>query len=166
MAQRIQTTIVRVQAVFLQELAGVRFPLAPPQKPSRATFQSCVGIDVTSSVVASIYAQKNRAGNAYRVLWRRDGLQRSLTFENLPAAERFKTLLEDHGPDEALRIIELDVIGRHVPTVTDARPARSRSLPKSTRCQPRNVAMLSRPHAGRLTLIGPHPFATSPLSTR
>jgi integrase len=37
---------------------------------------------------------------------------------NLPAAERFKTLLEDHGPDEALRIIELDEIGRHVPTVT------------------------------------------------
>jgi hypothetical protein len=52
------------------------------------------------------------------VLWRQDGRQRSLTFENLPAAERFKTLLEDHGPDEALRIIELDEIGRHVPTVT------------------------------------------------
>ena len=34
--------------------------------------------------------------------------RRSLTFENLPAAERFKTLLDDHGPDEALRIIELD----------------------------------------------------------
>jgi integrase len=28
------------------------------------------------------------------VLWRHDGRQRSLTFENLPAAERFKTLLE------------------------------------------------------------------------
>jgi integrase len=69
--------------------------------------------------VASIHAQKNRAGNAYRVLWRQDGRQRSLTFENLPAAERFKTLLEDHGPDEALRIIELDEIGRHVPTVTE-----------------------------------------------
>jgi len=48
-----------------------------------------------------------------------DGRQRSLTFENLPAAERFKTLLEDHGPDEALRIVELDEIGRHVPTVTE-----------------------------------------------
>ena len=53
------------------------------------------------------------------MLWRQDGRQRSLTFENLPAAERFKTLLEDHGPDEALRIIELDEIGRHVPTVTE-----------------------------------------------
>ena len=69
--------------------------------------------------MASIHAQKNRAGNTYRVLWRQDGRQRSLTFENLPAAERFKTLLEDHGPDEALRIIELDEIGRHVPTVTE-----------------------------------------------
>jgi hypothetical protein len=68
--------------------------------------------------VASIHAQKNRAGNAYRVLWRQDGRQRSLTFENVPAAERFKTLLEDHGPDEALRIIELDEVGRHVPTAT------------------------------------------------
>jgi integrase len=69
--------------------------------------------------VASIHAQKNRGGNSYRVLWRQDGRQRSLTFENLPSAERFQTLLEDHGPDEALRIIELDEIGRHVPAVTE-----------------------------------------------
>ena len=53
------------------------------------------------------------------MLRRQDGRQRSLTFENLPAAERFKTLLEDHGPDEALRIIELDEVGRHVPTVSE-----------------------------------------------
>jgi integrase len=59
------------------------------------------------------------ARNAYRVLWRQDGRQRSLTFENLPAAERFKSPLEDDGPDEALRTIELDEIGRHVPTVTE-----------------------------------------------
>jgi hypothetical protein len=75
--------------------------------------------DVTSRVVASIHAEKNRTGNTYRVLWREDGRQRSLTFENLPAAGRFKTLLEDRGPDEALRIIELDEIGRHVPNVTE-----------------------------------------------
>jgi integrase len=85
--------------------------------------ESCVGIDVTdrvtSVVVASIHAQKNSTGNTYRVLWRADGRQRSLTFENLPSAERFKTLLEDHGPDEALRVIELDEVGRHVPTVTE-----------------------------------------------
>jgi integrase len=69
--------------------------------------------------VASIHTQKNRTGNTYRVLWRHAGRQRSLTFGNLPAAERFKTLLEDHGPDEALRIIELDEVGRRVPTVTE-----------------------------------------------
>jgi len=28
--------------------------------------------------VASIHAQKNRAANTYRVLWRQDGRQRSL----------------------------------------------------------------------------------------
>ena len=37
---------------------------------------------------------------------------------NLPAAELFKVLSEDHGPDEAMRTIQLDEIGRHVPTVT------------------------------------------------
>lgn len=68
--------------------------------------------------MASIHAQKNRGGNTHRVLWRQDGRQRSLTFENLPAAECFTTLLDDHGPDEALRIIELDEIGRHVPSVS------------------------------------------------
>lgn len=50
---------------------------------------------------------------------RQDGRQRSLTFENLPAAERFKTLLGDHGPDEALQVIEADEIGRHVPSLGD-----------------------------------------------
>jgi integrase len=69
--------------------------------------------------VASIHAQNNSRGKTYRVLWRADGRQRSLTFENLPSAERFKTLVEDHGPDEALRVIELDEIGKHVPTVTE-----------------------------------------------
>jgi hypothetical protein len=53
------------------------------------------------------------------VLWRQDGRQRSLTFENLTAVERFKTLLGDHGPDEALRVVELDEIGSHLPAVTD-----------------------------------------------
>jgi hypothetical protein len=47
--------------------------------------------DVTSRVVTSIHARKNRTGSTYRVLWREDGRRRSLTFENLPAAERFKT---------------------------------------------------------------------------
>jgi arsenate reductase len=32
--------------------------------------------------------------------------------------------------------------------------------------QPRIVALLSRPHAGRLTPTGPHPFATNPPDVR
>ena len=87
--------------------------------------------------MASIHAHKNRAGNAYRVLWRADGRQRSLTFENLPAPERFKTLLEDHGPGQALRVIELDEIGRHVPTVTEWLPTHIDNL---TGVQPATLA--------------------------
>jgi hypothetical protein len=46
------------------------------------------------------------------VLWRYEGHQRSLTFENLPAAERFKSLPKDQGPDEALCITEVDEASR------------------------------------------------------
>jgi hypothetical protein len=73
--------------LFLQESAGVRIPLAPQQNRSSDP-QSEVS-HVTSVVVASIHAQKNRAGTTYRVLWRETGRQRSLTFANLPSAERF-----------------------------------------------------------------------------
>ena len=90
--------------------------------------------------MASIHAQKNPAGNTYRVLWRNDGRECSLTFENLSAAERFKTLLEDHSPDEALRIIELDEIGRHVPTVTEWLPTHIGNL---TGVQPATMARYS-----------------------
>src|SRR6476620_12770213 len=37
---------------------------------------------ITSGVAASTHAQKKRAGNAYRVLWRQEGRQRSLTFNH------------------------------------------------------------------------------------
>lgn len=113
---------------------------------------------VTSWVVASIHAQKNRSGNAYRVLWRKDGRQRSLTFENLPSAERFKTLLDDHGPDEALRIIALDEIGRHVPSVTEWLRSHIDNL---TGVQPATVA---RYHAYVVRDIAPV-FGSMPIST-
>jgi hypothetical protein len=49
------------------------------------------------------------------VLWRDDGIQRSLSFANLPSAERFTRWIDDHGPAGALRIIErsggLDIDG-------------------------------------------------------
>jgi hypothetical protein len=52
------------------------------------------------------------------VLWCA-GRQQPRTFENLPAAERFKALLDDRGPGGGLRIIELDEVRRHIPTVTE-----------------------------------------------
>lgn len=38
---------------------------------------------------------------------------------NPPSAERFKTPLEDHGSDQALRVIEIDESGKHGSTVTE-----------------------------------------------
>jgi integrase len=104
--------------------------------------------------VASIHAEKNRTGNTYRVFWRHDGRRRSLTFEKLPAAERFKTLLEDHGRDEALRVIEFDEIGRHVPTVTDWLTTHIDNL---TGVEP---ATLARRRAIRLRLLA-HPDSSA-----
>jgi hypothetical protein len=45
--------------------------------------------------VASIHAQQNRAGDAFRV--RHDGRQRSLTFENLPAARARACRVGEHA---------------------------------------------------------------------
>ena len=90
------STIFRCsEAISEGQREGFRVPLAPQRNSSsEALFESYVGGDVTddetSMVVVSIHAQTNRAGNIYRVLWRQGGRQRSLTFENLPAAERFK----------------------------------------------------------------------------
>jgi integrase len=94
--------------------------------------------------VVSIHAQKNRVGNTYRVLWREGGRQRSLSFADLRSAERFQTLIDDHGPAEALRIIEADEVGRHVPTVTEWL---STHIDNLTGLQPATVARY-RPHAG------------------
>ena len=113
---------------------GVRgsSPLSSTRKPQFRGYKSHFrGSDVTvhvtspgaanstseGSPVASVHAQKNLSGRTYRVLWREDGRQRSLTFADLVSAERFKTLVEDHGPGEALNVIELEESGRHVPTV-------------------------------------------------
>jgi hypothetical protein len=76
---------MQVNRYFAWSRQGVRIPLAPPAK---------VQLRDTFWVVVSIHAQKNRIGDAYRMRWLHDGRQRSLTFENLAAAERFKTLLE------------------------------------------------------------------------
>lgn len=68
---------------------GVRIPLAPLGNRSSGAVSNHAGVDVTarltSKPVASIHTQKTTRGNTYRVLWRADGRQRSLTFENLRA---------------------------------------------------------------------------------
>jgi integrase len=94
-------------------------PLGPSFDRSSEVQDSVTSSFHVTRFVASIRAQKNRAGSAYRVPRRAGGRQQSLTFENLLSAQRFR-LFEDHGPEEALRIIiELDELGRHVPTVTE-----------------------------------------------
>jgi len=69
--------------------------------------------------MASIHAQTNRAGSTYRVLWRDGGRQSSLTFADRASAERFKVLIDHHGPAEALRVVELKERGKQVPTVAE-----------------------------------------------
>ena len=70
------------------------------------------------TTVARIHAEKERSGNTYRGFWSANGGQRSFTFENLPSAERLKTLLQDHGPAKRCASSS-DEIGRRVPTVTE-----------------------------------------------
>jgi hypothetical protein len=76
-------------------------------KGTRTPCKTCRKAAWTAVIVKSLRyaAEKNRAGNTYRLRWRHDGPQRSLTFENLLGGVRFKTLLENHGPEEAFRII-------------------------------------------------------------
>lgn len=69
--------------------------------------------------MSSIHEQRNRNHTTYRVLWRQDGRQQSLSFATLPFAERFKTLLDNHGPEEAIRVIESEEAHRSVPTVSE-----------------------------------------------
>ncbi|TDH57517.1 site-specific integrase [Mycobacterium eburneum] len=69
--------------------------------------------------MSSIHPQHNRNGTTYRVLWRQDGRQRSLSFADEPSAEKFKRNLDEHGPDEAMRIVEVEESGRHVRTLVE-----------------------------------------------
>lgn len=43
----------------------------------------------------------------------------SLTFGDRASAERFKVLIDHHGAAEALRVVELEELGKQVPTVAD-----------------------------------------------
>lgn len=74
-----------------------------PSQVERETHNSREGNDM-----ASIQARTLTDGSTtYRVLWRHQGRQRSLTFTDPASAEAFRSDVEHHGPDEALRIIDV-----------------------------------------------------------
>lgn len=70
--------------------------------------------------MASIQARGPHADGTYtyRVLWRQDGRQRSLTFVDQPSADDFRINVDRHGPDEALRILDIIDTGRREMTLT------------------------------------------------
>lgn len=69
--------------------------------------------------MASIHEQGNSWGRTWRVKWRDDGRQQSLSFEDEAGAKRFKNNIEVHGPEEAKRILELEELEHSVPTVKE-----------------------------------------------
>jgi len=70
--------------------------------------------------MASVHPQKNKTGTTWRVLWRQDGKQQSMSgFIDKPSAERFKTNVDIHGPDEAKRILAAEEAGARVHTVRE-----------------------------------------------
>lgn len=69
--------------------------------------------------MASVHRQVNRNSISFRVLWREDGKQRSVSFVDEPAAKKFKSNLEHHGAAEALRQLEIDETGRDVVSVQE-----------------------------------------------
>jgi integrase len=69
--------------------------------------------------VASVHEQRNSWGRTWRVKWRHDGKQESLSFETEDGAQRFKTNIDMYGPAEALRILEVEDKDHHGVTVTE-----------------------------------------------
>lgn len=66
-----------------------------------------------------MHPQDNSWGRTWRVKWREDGRQASLSFETEDGAQRFKANIDQYGPGEALRILELEETERRVPTVEE-----------------------------------------------
>ncbi|WP_156670760.1 hypothetical protein [Mycobacterium sp. E136] len=77
--------------------------------------------------MASIHVQDNAWDRTWRVKWRHDGKQSSLSFDDEAGAKRFKDNIEQHGPDEAMRILEVE--GREHRTATVASSSTNTSTP-------------------------------------
>ncbi|UYL86894.1 tyrosine integrase [Gordonia phage RavenCo17] len=68
--------------------------------------------------MASIQSRTHKDGSTtHRVIWRADGRQRSLTFVDLPSAVDFRRNVDVHGPDEAMRVLDLIDAGRREMTL-------------------------------------------------
>lgn len=69
--------------------------------------------------MASLHKQSNTLGTTWRVKWREDGKQQSLSFETQLGAERFKANVEQYGPVEAKRVLEIEEKNLDAVTVTE-----------------------------------------------
>jgi integrase len=69
--------------------------------------------------MASLHKQSNTLGTTWRVRWREDGKQHSLSFETELGAQRFKDNVDQYGPEEARRVLELEEKQYRVPTVEE-----------------------------------------------
>lgn len=58
-------------------------------------------------LAVSVHKQTNRHGDSWRVFWRENGKQRSLSFADEDSANRFQNNITVHGPTEALRLVEI-----------------------------------------------------------
>lgn len=69
--------------------------------------------------MASLHSQPNTDDVTYRVKWRHDGRQRSLSFTDKALAGRFLDDVERYGPEEAMRVLEVLEAEARVPTVAE-----------------------------------------------
>uniref|UniRef100_A0AAU8GM54 Integrase n=1 Tax=Mycobacterium phage Farewell TaxID=3158893 RepID=A0AAU8GM54_9CAUD len=69
--------------------------------------------------MASVHRQVNKSGVTYRVLWRENGRQRSVSLLTEEAANRVKRNIEQHGGDEAIRMLEIEEAGHRAHTLVE-----------------------------------------------
>lgn len=108
--------------------------------------------------MASIHHQDNRAGRTWRVRWRHDGRQESLSFIDETGAKRFKSNVETHGHEQAMRILEIEDASHRVPTLTEFLTGHVNEL---TGVQPATIDRYRR----YIELdIAPHPMGQLPIT--
>lgn len=69
--------------------------------------------------MASKHSQDNAWGKTWRIKWRENGKQESLTFETEDGADRFKANVEQYGPAEAKRVLLLEETQQRGQSVTE-----------------------------------------------